>query len=304
MNDNMSEFRFVLTQKCNYKCYFCHKEGIKSVREELLNPDDIASIFKIGKEYFGISSVTLTGGEPLCRNDIISIVKALYEEDCDITITSNGYLLNIYPELGKYISTLNISLHCLNKHTYDNIVGNDDSLEVVRTNIDLFRKLYPDLKICLNVPVIKGVNNSKIELQKLLDYSRTVNASIKFIELYPSSIDGYISKETICNLLVELSCAKISESQRTIHYSYYQQVVRVTRIFCAAAAVAQNPSEFCNQKNDLFILPDGHIKLCRESNEELDILPCVKNRAIHDTYICIKNAYFKLGKKCILKEKK
>ena len=46
----------------------------------------------------------------------------------------------------------------------------------------------------------------------------------------------------------------------------------LSKIFCAAASNRYDPNEYCNEYNDLFVSPDGKIKLCRYLEEEVDII--------------------------------
>lgn len=59
------------------------------------------------------------------------------------------------------------------------------------------------------------------------------------------------------------------------------------------------PSEYCNRYNDLFVLPDGKIKPCRNNKLEVDILEAVKSKDIEMTEEGIKKAFGLLGTNCI-----
>lgn len=41
------ELRFLVTQKCNYNCVFCHGEGLQSKKSDLLNPEDIRFLYSV-----------------------------------------------------------------------------------------------------------------------------------------------------------------------------------------------------------------------------------------------------------------
>lgn len=84
---------FSITGKCNYRCKHCYMSAPDAKMGEL-NHDTIMNIInQLGD--CGIMNVSLTGGEPLVRDDFLDIVDALLERDINITqIYSNGALVN------------------------------------------------------------------------------------------------------------------------------------------------------------------------------------------------------------------
>ena len=47
------ELRLLLTQKCNFKCGFCHKEGVPKCKAEMLNAQDYAFVYNLLRNYMG-----------------------------------------------------------------------------------------------------------------------------------------------------------------------------------------------------------------------------------------------------------
>ena len=84
---------FSITGKCNYKCKHCYMSAPDAKYGELSH-DVILNIIQQMSDC-GIMNVSLTGGEPLVREDFLDIVDALLERDINITqIYSNGALVN------------------------------------------------------------------------------------------------------------------------------------------------------------------------------------------------------------------
>lgn len=129
--------RLILSQECTYNCEFCHKEGIKTKRENLMTPDDISFLYNILYNRYGIKNVQLTGGEPLLTNNLREIVTALKAKGAIVKITTNGYLLNENMWMGEFIDKLNISVHSLKKEKYEKISNIKGSYEKV---IDAIKK--------------------------------------------------------------------------------------------------------------------------------------------------------------------
>ncbi|NIR14075.1 MAG: radical SAM protein, partial [Desulfobacterales bacterium] len=68
--------RVAVTQNCNLRCGYCHREGETSIgrtRAKEMSVEEITRIVRIAVD-LGISRVKLTGGEPLYRKDIVDIV--------------------------------------------------------------------------------------------------------------------------------------------------------------------------------------------------------------------------------------
>ena len=106
--------RLILLQDCVYNCEFCHKEGIKTKRENLLTPEDIGYMFNVLNNRYGMKTVQLTGGEPLLRNDLKAIITNLKKHGANVKVTTNGYLLKENIWIGEMVDKLNISVHKTN----------------------------------------------------------------------------------------------------------------------------------------------------------------------------------------------
>lgn len=128
------ELRLLLTQKCNFKCGFCHKEGVSECKKEVLNADDYAFVYKLLRNWYGWHTVSITGGEPLCRSDLNEILKKLCDEDAKITLITNGSLLDRHLDICSYLEKLTVSFHPTDNSKYQNIIGvpfNFDSLKKI-----------------------------------------------------------------------------------------------------------------------------------------------------------------------------
>lgn len=295
----LRKLRFIVTQKCNYKCVFCHGEGLQSTKDDLLTPEDIRFIYSVGRKSFGITTATLTGGEPLVRSDIVDIANELKKEFCNITITTNGSLLGRCMYVGNYIKCINVSIHTLKCKEYEEIVQRQNVFHQMIFNLKKFRATYPDVEICLNVALVEGVNSSEEELNDLINFAESIQASIKFIELFPPNSEGYVPLDYLRDFLVKKGFYKIPSLTRKDKYSNGLVVVGLIKIFCAKACEMNSPADYCNKNNDLFVSPDGKIKPCRKNRLEVDILEATKSRNFGEVEKGIEEAFNLLGKNCI-----
>src|ERR1700691_4591179 len=89
-----TDLRGSLTDRCNLRCAYCMPpEGLDWLpAPEVLTGDEIVRLIGIGVETLGIREVRFTGGEPLLRRDLVSIIKATaaFSPRPDIALTTNG----------------------------------------------------------------------------------------------------------------------------------------------------------------------------------------------------------------------
>ena len=294
------ELRLVVTENCNYNCIFCHKEGMKKYEKNKLTHEDYGFLFQACKDRYNWDEVTLTGGEPFVRSDIDKIIQTLNELGAKITIVTNGELLNRHVDALKYVDRINLSIHTLNKDTYDNLTQKQDKLKEVLKNIAAIRTVYPYLSIRLNAVIVKGQNDSKDELEQYIAFAKRINASIKFVELFgqdQNMVSIYDIAKTLNNLgfkykdICNISKQELTDGETTVVLS---------RIFCANAIQQIDPEKYCNKYNDLFITPEGNINICRNSKEDIPVYEEIKSRKVDELIKKIEQSLNNIGKNCVL----
>src|SRR5512138_3590156 len=90
--------RVSITQRCNLRCTYCHREGEvqrANVETEKMTCAEIVRIAKAAVD-LGIARIKLTGGEPLMRVDVCDVVKGIAKIPGlrDLSMTTNGLLLD------------------------------------------------------------------------------------------------------------------------------------------------------------------------------------------------------------------
>lgn len=132
---------FNLTRRCNSTCPMCSIWKTPSKIKDELNLEEIEKIFKDLKSY-GMKYVFLQGGEPLLRKDIIQIITLLVELGFNLTLITNGLLLNekIVNEISKLKCNVTISLDTLDRERYMKIRG-VDKLPLILKNIEICSKI-------------------------------------------------------------------------------------------------------------------------------------------------------------------
>lgn len=242
--------------------------------------------------------MTLTGGEPLIRSDIVEIAKALYESGCRITFTTNDSLLGEQLEIRDYLSIVNVSFHSLDSDKYESIVGKKDTHHRMMESLKKFKARYSTLPITLNITLINDINASMNDILNVIEFARELSLNIKFIELFPASSDKFVSVLQVADILSEYGF--VEERSFTRKKIFFDGIIYValTKIFCANARDYANHGNYCALYNDLFVSPDGKFKPCRDSKIEIDMLQCVREIDETDTRNAIDFAFSMLGKYC------
>ena len=177
--------RVSVTDRCNLRCLYCMpREGVKQVsHNEVLRFEEILDICSIFAS-MGISTVRVTGGEPLVRRGIADFIKKLKNINGikNVGLTTNGVLLNEHltalTDAG--LDSINISLDTLNREKYKQLTG-ADSLTDVLSIID--HALELGLKIKINCVPFCGFNED--EISEFINFAKNKNITVRFIELMP-----------------------------------------------------------------------------------------------------------------------
>jgi len=305
MLNKSKSIRFILTQRCNYNCVFCHKEGLIEEYEEKMDVKDYAFLFHVVKKYFNINEVNLTGGEPLLRSDITDIIYFLKLLGGKIVITTNGYFLHKIRDVRQFIDRINISIHSLNLKKYELIVSKSNTFTQVMNNLMEYKNIYPHLEIRLNTTLIKGHNSSKEDILKYIKFAKKVNASIKYVELFAKKNEGFVSNDEVEKILKELNFKKINEKDRKKDFTDGETLIRLSKIFCSFVKEKNSDYMYCKMFNELFITPSGEIKMCRLSRRKINILDEVKLRQTEKLIHKLSIAFDMLGEDCVyMRDKK
>jgi len=111
----IKSIRISVTDKCNFRCTYCMPaEGLEWLgRDEILSFEEIARLVGVLAR-LGVDEVRLTGGEPLIRRDLPTLVGMLsaIERVRDLSLTTNGVLLDRFagPLVEAGLQRLNVSL--------------------------------------------------------------------------------------------------------------------------------------------------------------------------------------------------
>jgi len=100
MGRRLHDLRISVTDRCNFRCTYCMPREVYGrdyaflPRAELLTFEEMTRLARLFVDH-GVRKVRLTGGEPLLRRDLPTLVRMLAAEPGidDLTLTTNGSLL-------------------------------------------------------------------------------------------------------------------------------------------------------------------------------------------------------------------
>lgn len=211
----LQEYEIWPTLKCNIDCNICCFGDLKKQMEELEPTcSEIENFIKKCKVSFYI----LSGGEPTCRKDLITIVKILKKYNKIVTINTNGLKLvdiNYLAELKKSgLDRVNLQFDGFNRNAYMVLRG-CDLLDIKLKVLENLGSL--NMPTVLNATIAKNVNEDAIvELIEFAARNDFVNA-INFFTICSLggaknwSIDNYIMPDEVVDILEENSNHKVTK---------------------------------------------------------------------------------------------
>ena len=145
----IKSLRVSITDKCNFRCTYCMPaEGLEWLpKSEILTFEEIHRLVRI-MAAMGVSEVRLTGGEPLVRRDVPTLVEMLARTPGveDLSLTTNGVLLDRLagPLVRAGLRRINVSLDSLSHVKFAEITRRDALDKVLRGFDEAV--LYPELR--------------------------------------------------------------------------------------------------------------------------------------------------------------
>lgn len=176
---------FQVTRKCNFRCISCCVWKDNTDQNELTLEEIKVASSKL-KE-LGIKSISITGGEPLLRNDIVEIIDIFKKDGFIIRLQTNGLLLNeilLNKMLEKGLDDIYISLDTLNNDTFMfiNGVNKDNIFNIVINNVKTVSKISKKYNVGLILTTILRSENLD-EIEALSKFAKDQQCLIGFYGL-------------------------------------------------------------------------------------------------------------------------
>jgi len=208
---HISYLRVSVTDRCDFRCVYCMAEDMTFLPKadvlSLEELDRLCSAF-VG---LGVKKLRLTGGEPLVRKNVMSLVRNLsrhLESGAleELTLTTNGSQLAKYAgELAQHgVKRINVSIDTLNKDKFRAITRWGD-LDKVMAGLDAAQAA--GLKIKLNAVALRGINDDEID--SMMQWAHGRGMDLTWIEVMPMGeigeqrIDQYLPLSLLRSRLQE-----------------------------------------------------------------------------------------------------
>ena len=305
----MRDLRVSVTDRCNFRCLYCLPETEEAAdfyrvkfdalknpspptpitrewkpRSQILTFEEIERVVRLAAQ-LGIEKVRVTGGEPLLRHGLESLVARLAQIPgvTDLAMTTNGFL---FPQKGRTLreaglQRVSFSLDSLDPANFKRIAGRD-GLRSVLASIDLAQELgFRPVKA--NAVIIRGLNDHEIE--SLTDFARQKNLSFRFIEFMPLDSGRAWQKELVVpgrEILQRLQArfdlqpvksSNISETAKRWSFADGRGEIGI---------IAPVSEPFCGHCNRLRLTADGKLRTCLFSLTEHDLKPLLRGGASDD----------------------
>lgn len=187
----LRDLRISLTDHCNFRCRYCMpKEKFDSKHQflahtELLNFEEIKRLVGIFLR-FGVRKIRLTGGEPLLRKHVCSLIADLKKmrtdegKSLDVAMTTNGTLLKRMASDLKSagLDRVTVSLDALDETLFQSI--NDVGFPAAKVIESIEAAQAAGIPVKVNTVVKRGMNEN--EIIPILERFRHTGVIVRFIE--------------------------------------------------------------------------------------------------------------------------
>jgi cyclic pyranopterin phosphate synthase len=204
----LKSLRLSVTDRCNLRCKYCmpEEEYTWLPRETLLSFEEMCRLTKLFTE-LGVDKVRLTGGEPLLRKDMPTLIRMLRENGRinDLALTTNGILLADQAQALRDagLHRITVSLDTLQPERFKALTRRDSHAQVLEGIEAVVQAGFTGVKY--DSVAIRGFNDD--ELVALIEFGKRRNAEVRFIEYMDVggatdwSMEKVLSRASILELL-------------------------------------------------------------------------------------------------------
>ena len=285
-NRPIRDLRVSLTDRCNFRCFYClpHGEPPIAPKEQMLSYEEIDYVCEIFVS-LGIEKIRLTGGEPMLRRDIETIIRKLSRLKIsglqDLALTTNGYYLpdraQSLKEAG--LDRVTISLDSLKRDIFKRMTG-VDVLDKVLAGLAAAKQagLEP---IKINAVIVRGHNED--EVADFAAFAREHDVKMRYIEFMPLDSGHEWAREDVVSgkeirdriserfPLVRVDVARGSDT--SARYRFADGAPGEVGI------IAPVTEPFCGACSRIRLTADGQIRTCLFSTVEHSLRDVVRSGA-------------------------
>lgn len=274
-----NNLRISVTDRCNLRCTYCMPEDVTFLdKSALLSFEDITRFVEVAAA-LGVNKIRLTGGEPLLRRDLPSLVKmiAAVPGITDIGLTTNGLLLG--NQAGALFDAglrrLNVSLDTLDAGRFFEL-SRRDGLPLVLAGLRAAKRAGFD-PIKVNAVAIRGfIEHDAVPLAQ---FCREEGFELRFIEYMPIGADVWEREKVVfAHELLEwleagvaplAPAADYDPRSPAMEFEYADGRGRV-------GIIASVSRPFCRSCNRIRLTAEGKLRNCLFALDEVDVKPLIR----------------------------
>jgi GTP 3',8-cyclase len=269
----IGDLRVSVTDRCNFRCQYCMPaEGLPWLeRDDVLHFEEIERLVALVAA-MGVTDVRLTGGEPLVRRDFPQLVGLLAPLVEDLSITTNGYLLERDAEalVRAGATRFNVSIDSLQRDRFFEMTRRDALPRVLR-GLEVLASFPEAHPIKVNAVAMRGFTED--EVLPFAHFAREHPYEVRFIEFMPLDADHAWTPESVLSgeeirAIIEQRWA-LERVEREPHAT-----ARVYRFADGQGSIGFiNPvsEPFCGDCNRIRLTADGRLRTCLFSLNETDL---------------------------------
>jgi cyclic pyranopterin phosphate synthase len=249
-------------------------QGIKlHDRNTILSFEEILAIVKHGVS-LGVNKIRLTGGEPLVRKGIETLVKRITEIDeiNDVAMTTNGIFLKEFAETlrDSGLSRLNISLDTLRSDRFFDVTRGGKLKDVLEGIEKILKAGFTGTKV--NVVVMRGQNDD--EIQDFVRYILERDIELRFIELMASGWKDMAEEERF--MPTSEIMQKVEEVGELVPIKQRMgggpaTIYKIKGALGTIGFISAVSKPFCSTCNRLRLTSDGKLRSCLLRGGEVDV---------------------------------
>jgi GTP 3',8-cyclase len=271
----ISYLRVSVTDRCDFRCVYCMAENMTFLPKAdvltLEELDRLCSAFVAR----GVRKLRLTGGEPLVRRGIMTLLSSLSRhlrtgQLDELTLTTNGSQLAKYAQeiKAKGVRRINVSLDTLDPDKF-RAITRWGSLDQVLAGIDAAQAA--GLKIKINAVALRGVNED--EFPRLIDWAHGRGMDLTLIEVMPL---GEIGEGRLDQYLpLSIVRARLSERYRLSDIDYRSggpaRYVHVAETGGTLGFITPMTHNFCESCNRVRVTCTGTLYMCLGQEDAADL---------------------------------
>ena len=274
--------RLSVTDRCDLRCTYCMAERMKFLpRSDLLTLEELDLVTTTFIQR-GVRKVRLTGGEPLVRKDVVSLVEQIGRHlgnglD-ELTLTTNATLLSGHASAlyAAGVRRVNISLDSIDPAKFTAITRRGDLAKVMA---GIEAALSVGLKVKINTVALKHQNAD--ELPAIIGWAHGLGMDITLIEVMPlgetgeDRIDQYIPLAMVRDQLEQRwTLTDQPNSDTTAGPSRYVQIAETGG---RLGFITPLTSNFCAGCNRMRVTCTGRIYMCLGQDDHVDLRALIRD---------------------------